>query len=133
MATYLGIGATAVFAGTTYKEVTAIRVDRGGEPIYHSAGADTFLTYQSLQKKITTVTVVSDDPAVLLATRGTTGTLTVTIPPAGSSSTTTITGTAMLVDVSGGSAHASVDASHTLTFTAVSSDGSTEPIAITQA
>ena len=137
MSTYLGINATASWSGTgggTFKEVTAVRVDRGGEPIYHSAGVDTFVTYQSLQKKLTTVIVVSDDPAVLLAIRGGSGTLSITIPPAGASTvTTTITGAAMLVDVTGGSAHASVDASHTLTFTSVSTDGSSEPITISQA
>jgi len=137
MATYLGINATALWTGTgggTFKEVVAVSVNRGGELIQHSGGVDTYLTYQSLQKKVTTVTVVSDDPAVLLAIRGGNGTLTVTIPPAGTSAvTTTITGSMMLVDVSGSSAHASVDGNHTLTFSAISTDGSSEPITISQA
>jgi hypothetical protein len=132
MAVSLSMNATASWNSVVFSEVVGVSVNKEGEMIYHSAGVDSFMTFQALVKQKRLVTVRTDSPATTLtrAPGATAQTLAVVLKGAGGASDVTVGGSFMISKVSGGSNHASVEHGQECEFSAVSSDGSTDPMSV---
>jgi hypothetical protein len=123
---------TATWNSVAFSEVTGITVDKGGEWVRHSAGVDSFMTFQAFVKQTRTVKVKTDSPLTTLnRTPGAAAqTLSCVLKGAGGASDCTISGSFMIGAVNGGVNHANPDHGQECEFSAVSSDGTTDPISV---
>lgn len=132
MAVSLHMNATATWNSVAFSEVTGIDVEKGGEWVRHSAGVDTYMTFQAFVKQTRTVRVKTDS-ALTTLTRvpgAAAATLTCVLKGAGGTSDCTVSGSFMPGPVSGGATHASVEHGQEVEFSAVSSDGTTDPMSV---
>jgi hypothetical protein len=132
MAVSLHMNATATWNSSAFSEVTGVDVSKDGELVQHSAGVDSYVTFQALVKQKRTVTVHTDSAATTLnRTPGAAAqSLSCVLKGAGGTSDLTISGSFMIVKVSGGASHASVEHGQSCEFSAVSSDGTTDPMSV---
>jgi len=132
MALSLHMNATATWNSVAFSEVVGVDVEKGGEWVRHSAGVDTFTTFQAFVKQTRTVKVRTDSALTTLSRvpGAAAQTLSCVLKGAGGTSDCTISGSFMVGPVSGGANHASVDHGQEVEFSAVSSDGTTDPLGV---
>lgn len=133
MAVALQMNATFSYATVAIKEVTKVSLTKDGEHVTHSAGIDGYLTFQALVKQRRTMTVTCDDAksTLVLVPGAAAATVAAVLKGAGGASDVTIGGSFMCIKCDGGANHASVDHGSSAEFSAVSSDGSTDPVSVT--
>lgn len=132
MAVSLHMNATATYNSSAFSEVTGVDVEKSGERVTHSAGVDSYLTFQALVKQDRKVIVHTDSALTTLnRTPGAAAqTLSCVLKGAGGTSDCTISGSFMVLDVKGGANHASVEHGQSIEFGAVSTDGTTDPMSV---
>jgi len=132
MAAGLTMNCTVSFSGAL-TQLTKCTVTKDGERVTHSAGVDSYLTFQAVVKQDRRVTATSDCPGGMLGlTPGAAAsTLECVLKGAGGGSDLTIGGSAMLLKCDGGADHASVSHGASAEWGLVSADGTTDPLSVT--
>jgi hypothetical protein len=128
-----GLFANVVFTfkAVPYTQVKGLSVYRRCDPKYSAADVSNRITFQAAKNCVDILVVKLLDPSILALLQGASGALSLTAKTADSAADLVITGTAMVLQIEGGVEFAEVETLNSITFSIISTNGTSTGMSVT--